>query len=126
MFLPEKFNFILCWFGFFVLKQHCPRLKLIKTKTDRKTDTHSVSLRVSLFTSLYKSVTNDLAVLRVLVAQWIERLPGVRKVVGSNTVICSDFYFSEYCWFEKERRQKLEFIPTNHCPNIFTDYCASP
>ena len=40
-----------------------------------------------------------------VVAQWIERPPGVRKFVGSNPVMN---FFSEYCWFEKERRQKFE------------------
>ena len=33
------------------------------------------------------------AILRVLVAQWIERPPGVRKVVGSNPVMGSDFFW---------------------------------
>ena len=47
-----------------------------------------------LFTSLFKNVTNDLALLRVLVAQWIERPPGVRKVVGSIPVMDSDFFLS--------------------------------
>ena len=38
---------------------------------------------------------NDLTVLRVLVARWIERPPGVCKVVGSNLIMGSEF-FSEY------------------------------
>ena len=41
---------------------------------------------LSLFTSLYKNITNDLAIQRVLVPQWIKRPMGVRKVVGSNLV----------------------------------------
>ena len=45
----------------------------------------------SLFTSLYKNITNDLFILRVLVAQWIEHPPGVRKVVGSKPVMSSIF-----------------------------------
>ena len=43
---------------------------------------------------VYKNVTNDLAVQRVLVAQWIERPPGVRKLVGSNPVMGSEFFLS--------------------------------
>ena len=39
-----------------------------------------------------KNVTNDLALLRVLVAHWIERPPDVRKVVGSNPVMGSEFF----------------------------------
>ena len=48
----------------------------------------------SRFTSLYKSITNDLVLLRVLVAQLIERPPGVLKVVSSNPVTaCSECFF---------------------------------
>ena len=47
-----------------------------------------------LFTSLCENITNDLSILRVLVAQWIERPPGVRKVVGSNPVMGSEFFLS--------------------------------
>ena len=43
---------------------------------------------------VYKNVTNDLALLRVLIAQWIQHPPGVRKVVGSNPVIGSEFFMS--------------------------------
>ena len=42
--------------------------------------------RFSLLKSLYKNITNDSVFLRVLVAKWIERPMGVRKVVGSNLV----------------------------------------
>ena len=41
---------------------------------------------------LYKNMTNALAILRVLVVQLIERLPGVRKAVGSNPVMGSEFF----------------------------------
>ena len=41
--------------------------------------------------SLYKNVRNDP---RILVAQWIERPPGVRKVVGLNPVMGSEFFLS--------------------------------
>ena len=39
---------------------------------------------------VYKNVTNDLALLRVFVAQWIEHLPGVQKVVGLNPIMGSE------------------------------------
>ena len=44
--------------------------------------------------SIRTSSTNDLALLRVLVAQWIEHPPGVRKVVDSNPVMGSEFFLS--------------------------------
>ena len=50
--------------------------------------------QILMFTSLYKNITNDLAILRVLVAQRIERPPGVRKVVGSNPATGSEYFLS--------------------------------
>ena len=41
-------------------------------------------------------------ILRVLVAQWIERTPGVRKGVGSIRAMA---IFSEYYWFEKKKTE---------------------
>ena len=50
--------------------------------------------------SLYKNVRNDP---RILVAQWIERPPGVRKVVGLSPVMGSEFFLS-IIGLEKECR----------------------
>ena len=69
--------------------------------------------------SVHKNVTNSLALLRVLVAQSIERPPSVQKVVGSNPIMGSEF-FSEYYWFEK-RRQKLDFPRKKLVYPKFTD-----
>ena len=49
------------------------------------------------------NVANDLALLRVLVAQWIECLPGVWKVVGSIPLMDSDFFLSIAGSFQKVR-----------------------
>ena len=43
---------------------------------------------------LNKNITYDLTILKVLVAQWIEPLPSVRKVVGSNPVMGSELFLS--------------------------------
>ena len=47
-----------------------------------------------------KNVTNDLACLRVLIAQWVERPTGAQNIVDSNQLMGSKF-FPEYFWFEK-------------------------
>ena len=47
--------------------------------------------------SVHKSIRTqqyELALLRVLITQWIERPLGVRKVVGSNPVMASEFFLS--------------------------------
>ena len=49
--------------------------------------------------------------LRVLVARLVEPPPSVQKAVGSNPVMSREVIFV-YCWFEKQWRQKLEFITT--------------
>ena len=55
---------------------------------------------------VYKNATKDLALLRNLEAQWIERPPGIR-----NPVMGSDFFL---VLLVRTRRQKLVFIKSHY------------
>ena len=48
--------------------------------------------------TIYKNPVNGLASFRVLVAQLVEHPPCVRKVMGSNPIGDSDFFFSEFMY----------------------------
>ena len=57
--------------------------------------------QVTIHVPSTKNPVNNLAPFRVLVAQSVEHLPGVRKVMGSNPIGDSDFFFRVYlCMFQ--------------------------
>ena len=72
-----------------------------------------------LFTSLYKNITNDLALLTVLVAQWIECPPGVGKIVGLNPVMGSEIFLSIIGLKKRHCVAVVIYLfISNHCPNL--------
>ena len=81
---------------------------------------------VSLFTSLYKNIANDLAILRVLLAQWIEHPHGRRKAVGSTLFESSEFLFF---WGLLVCKKKTEVSIYSYKPVpkvVVFEYCTDP
>ena len=75
--------------------------------------------------TLYKNITNDLTIQKVLAAQWIERPIVVRKVVVRIPSRANSFFFLLLL----VSKTKTEVIISSFKPVakvVVTDYCADP